>query len=177
MYPPRVSDAEVLALIRKLTVARALPSGAATRTALDERFGSRGGVARIYRLLAEERVRLVPAAVPGSVDALQCEIEVLRGKLARAEEREYAHQSLWAEEVDQLRLKLANLEPLLAKEARISRSSDELLRHRLQAAERRAAALEQQLYELTRREGQGSAVHSDAPAGEGSIALQSAIPV
>src|ERR1700692_476931 len=137
MYPPRVSDTEVLALIRKLTVARTLPSGAATRTALDERFGSRGGVARIYRLLAEERVRVTPPPPAGSIEALQREVEFLREKLTRAEEREYAHQSRWAEEVDQLRLKLAALQPL-APQARVSRASDELLRHRLQAAERRA---------------------------------------
>jgi hypothetical protein len=61
----------------------------------------------------------------GSVEALQNEIDGLREKLVRAQEREYVHQTRWAEEVDQLRLKLAALEPL-AKEARVSRSSDQL---------------------------------------------------
>jgi hypothetical protein len=142
---------------------------------LNERFGSRGGVARIYRLLAEERVRLTAPPPVGSVEAMRHEVEALREKLARAEEREYAHQSRWAEEVDQLRLKLAALEPL-AKQLRISGASDDLLRHRLQAAERRAAALEQQLFELTRREGQGSAVHSEASAAESSTDVLSALP-
>jgi hypothetical protein len=173
MYPPRVSSAEVRALIQQLTVGKALPSGASVRTALKERFGSRGGVARIYRLLAEERVRLTPTPVAGSVEALQREIEVLRGRLARVEEREYAHQTLWAEEVDQLRLKLAAVEPLV-KEARIWSSSGELLRYRLQAAERRAAMLEQQLYELA--QGQGSPVRPEASAADSTTAVQSTGP-
>jgi hypothetical protein len=171
MYPPRVSNSKVRALIREMTVGRTLPSGAAIRTELDKRFASRGSVARIYRLLAEERVRLTPAPLPGSVEALQRELEVVRERLARAEEREYTHQSRWAEEVDQLRLKLAALEPL-AQQGRLSQDSDGLLRHRLQAAEHRAAAFEQQLYEITRREGHGSAVLSIASAVEGPASLQ-----
>jgi hypothetical protein len=161
MHPPRVTDAEVRATIRKLTVDSTLPSGAAVRAALQTRFKSRGGVARIYRLLADERSRLTPPPAPGSVDALQCEVQALRAKLARAEEREDAHQMRWAAEIDQLRMKLAALEPF-AQQGRATHASDELLRRQLQAAERRAAALEQQLYELTRREGQGSAGLSEA---------------
>lgn len=155
MFPPKVSNAEVRALIQELTRGRVLPSGGAVRAALYERFGSRGGVARIYRLLAAERTRLTPPPLQGSVEALQREVEVLREKLARAEEREYAHQGLWAEEVDRLRLKVATLEPL-GQQARASGTSDDLLRHRLQAAERRCAVLEQQLYESTREKGEGA---------------------
>jgi hypothetical protein len=151
-----VSNAEVRNLIGELTIGNTLPSGAALRAALDERFGSRGGVARIYRLLADERVRLTPPPQPGSIEALQREVEMLREKLARSEEREYAHQNRWAEEVDQLRLKLAALEPL-AQQARVARDSDQLLRHRLNAAEARAAALERRLYELTRDNGEEGA--------------------
>jgi hypothetical protein len=175
MYSPRVSDAEVRVLIRELTVKRTLPSGAAVRTALSARFGSRGGVARIYRLLAEERIRLTPLPPVGSVEAMRREVELLREKLAQSQEREYAHQSHWAEEVDRLRLKVATLEPLV-QQARISGSSDQLLRHRLQAAERRAAALEQQLYELARRRGEGTDVLPDVTPVEGTIAVPSAIP-
>src|SRR5579862_6998850 len=103
MHPPRVSDSEVRATIRGLTVDSALPSGAAVRAALAARFDSRGGVARIYRLLSEERRRLQPVLEPGSAPALQTELLLLREKLARAEEREDAHQARWAEEVDRLR--------------------------------------------------------------------------
>ena len=45
MHPPRVSTAEVRAVIRELMVGKTLPSGAAVRATLDARFGSRGGVA------------------------------------------------------------------------------------------------------------------------------------
>ena len=160
MYPPRVTDAEVRTMIRKLTVGNTLPSGATIRKALNERFKSRGGVARIYRLLADERSRLTPPPAPGSIEDLQHEVQELRAKLARAQEREDAHQMRWAAEVDQLRMQLAALEPL-GQQRRAAGESDELLRRQLQAAERRAAALEQQLYELTRREVQGSAVDRD----------------
>ena len=144
MYPPRVSDIEVRALIRELTVESALPAGAAVRRALESRFGSRGGVARIYRLLAEEGRQLTSQPAPGSVEALQRELQAMRDRAERAEQREEAHQSRWAEEVDRLRRQVAALEPL-AQQADIARSSNELLRRQLQAAELRAAQLEAQL--------------------------------
>lgn len=149
MYPPRASDADVRVVIAELTVGRTLPSGVAVRAALAARFGSRGGVARIYRLLSRERVRLEPAPEPGSVGALEAELRAVREKLARAEQREDAHQARWAEEVDRLRQQIANLEPL-ARQALAARDSVELLRHQLQAAQLRAATLERQLIQLTR---------------------------
>jgi len=147
-------------VIRELTVDKALPAGAAVRRALESRFGSRGGVARIYRLLAEEGVRLTPPPESGSVEALQHELKAMRGRAERAEEREKAHQTRWAEEIDQLRLRVARLEPI-AQQASASQESNEFLRRQLQAAERRAALLEQQLYRLTQCEGQGAGVTSE----------------
>jgi hypothetical protein len=144
MHPPRVSDAEVRAVIRELTVDKTLPAGAAVRRALESCFGSRGGVARIYRLLVEEGVRPIPPPEPGSVEALRGELQGMRERAERAEEREEAHQTRWAEEIDRLRLKVAALEPA-AHQARIVRDTNELLRHQLQAAELRAAQLEAQL--------------------------------
>jgi hypothetical protein len=144
MYPPRVNTAEVLGLIRQLTRGARLPSGAAVRAALQTQFGSRGGVARIYRLLAEERLRLTPAPRPGSIEELQLEVHALREKLTRAEQREDAHQIRWAAEVDRLRLTVATLEPLV-QQATSARASMDLLRHQLRAAEQRAANLEQRL--------------------------------
>jgi len=131
-------------VIRELTVENILPAGAAVRRALESRFGSRGGVARIYRLLAEEGVRLRPPPNPSSVEALQRELQAMRNRADRAEHREEAHQTRWAEEIDRLRLKVAALEPV-AQQARIARDTNELLRHQLQAAELRAAQLEAQL--------------------------------
>jgi hypothetical protein len=165
MHSPRVSDAEVRAVIRELTVDKTLPAGAAVRRALESRFGSRGGVTRIYRLLAEEGVRLTPPPNLSSVEALQRELEALRHRAECAEDREEAHQTRWAEEIDRLRLKVAALEPV-AHQTRIIRDTNELLRHQLQAAELRAAALDQQLVRLAHREGQGTARPADAPESE-----------
>ena len=142
MYPPKVSDAEVRVVIRELMVGRTLPSGAAVRAALAVRFGSRGGVARMYRLLAEERQRLTPVPEPDSVEALQREVQALRERAERAEHREEAHQSHWAEEVDRLRMQV--LGPL-PQQGRMAGEGSDLLRHQLQAAEQRAARLEVQL--------------------------------
>ena len=140
MHPPRVSDAQVLGVIAELATRDALPSGAAVRTALAARFGSRGGVARIYRLLSQERHRRSPAPEPRSMQALQQELQALREKLARAEQREDEHQSRWAQEVDRWR-RVADAE----------REAAALLRRQLQAAELRAAALERQLQPLRLR--------------------------
>jgi hypothetical protein len=144
MHPPRVSDAEVRAVIRELTVENIPPAGAAVRRALELRFGSRGGVTRIYRLLAEEGVRLTPPPNPSSAEALQRELQAMRHRAERAEHREVAHQTRWAEEVDRLRRQVAALQPV-AEQARIARDTNDLLRYQLQAAELRAGQLEAQL--------------------------------
>ena len=150
MHPPKVQDSEVKAVIRALTAGDTLPSGAAVREALHDRYGSRGGVTRIYRLLTDERRRLTPPPAPGSIEMLQAELKAMQGRAERAEERELAHQDRWAIEIDQLRQKLIALEPL-AHQAHIARETSESLRHRLQAAEQRTALLEQQLIEIQAR--------------------------
>jgi hypothetical protein len=147
MHPPKVQDSEVKAVIRALTAGDTLPSGAAVREALHDRYGSRGGVTRIYRLLTDERRRLTPPPAPGSIEMLQAELKAMQGRAERAEERESSHQTRWAMEIDQLRQKLTALEPL-AHHARIDREMNERLRLQLQAAERRASLLEQQLIEI-----------------------------
>jgi hypothetical protein len=161
MHPPRVSDAEVRTVIAELMVGAILPSGASVRGRLQERFGSRGGVARIYRLLSEERIRRTAPPDPGSLEALQEELQTLREKLKRTEEREDVHQARWAEEVDRLRLQVAQLEPI-AKQARDAGQLNELLRHQLQAAERRISAMEQQLHGISSREEEGRRVSAEA---------------
>ena len=142
MYPPQASDAQVRALIRELTVDGVAPSGAVLRAALAERFGTRGGVARIYRLLADERQKMLGSAEVQSSDALTLELARAAERAARAEAREEAHQARWAREVDTLRLRVAELEPL-ATEARSSQEVIQALRRELHAAELRLAALEE----------------------------------
>src|SRR6185437_3804958 len=150
MYPPHVSDREIKHVIRDLTVEDRLPSGAQLRSVLRARFGSRGGVSRIYRLLADERAarkRVVPA-VPGDVGKLEREVESLRKALQLAEYREQAHQSRWAVEVDRLRQQVAGLEPLALK-TKAAMDTAELLRHQLHAAHVRIAVLEQEVLDAT----------------------------
>lgn len=160
MPNPKVLNHDVRAMIRVMTVGAVLPSGAAVRAALATRFGSRGGVARIYRLLAEEGARLAPAPEAGSLESLQQEVRVLRETLARTEAREDAHQTYWAEQVDRLRQKVQMLEPL-AQEAQIAGDVHKLLRHQLQAAELRAARLEEKVLALESGAGQGGSTDTE----------------
>jgi hypothetical protein len=154
MHPPHVSDHAIKHLIRELMVGNQLPSGARLRSALKARFGSPGGVARIYRLLANARAATSPDASRNAAAALEREVVSLRKALKLADHREQAHQSRWASEVDQLRQQVATLEPL-ALQARTALDHAELLRRQLHAAHMRIAALEEQLMERLRVEGEG----------------------
>jgi hypothetical protein len=154
VHPPKVSDELVRALISELTVHSRPPSGAALRAALMARFGGRGGVSRIYRLLKEQRESSRPTEA-AKVEELRgpeqaSELERLRLRAERAEAREEAHQLRWASEVDQLRTRVALLEPL-AQQARAAVRGQELLAAQLRAAHARIAVLEEQLLAL--REG------------------------
>ena len=147
MYPPHVSDLQIKHLINELTVGGHPPSGASLRTALKRRFGSRGGVTRIYRLLAATRTATTPPPrPPADVGRLEHEVEALRAAANLAQHREEAHQTRWAMEVDRLRQKLAELEPL-ALHAKAAIDNAELLRRQLHAAHMRISVLEQQLIE------------------------------
>jgi hypothetical protein len=168
---PRIRTVEVQTVIRELTVGSTLPAGAVVRRALESRFGARGGVARIYRILGDERRRLIPVAEPGSVEVLQRELAAMRERAERAEVREEAHQSHWAGEVDRLRMKLQALEPQ-SIQGRRDREGTELLRHQLRAAEQRAARLEEQLLAVLAPSGPSVA----REAGQG-ISPASSIPV
>lgn len=148
MYPPHVSDLAIQHLIGELTVGNRLPSGAELRTALNKRFGSRGGVARIYRLLAAARTTESPPSLrtPENIGRLERELKTLRQAADLAQHREQAHQTRWAMEVDRLRQKVAELEPL-ALHAKEAHDNAELLRRQLHAAHMRISVLEQQLME------------------------------
>ena len=152
MYPPHVSDQAIHATIRELMEEGRLPSGAKLRAVLKARFGSPGGVSRVYRLLSNTRIRIAPPPVATAAEISGGELRAVRERAERAEQREEAHQTRWAMEVDQLRMKVAVLEPL-AHEARVAQEAALLLRRQLQAAEARVAALEQQLLEKGGRGG------------------------
>ena len=154
MYPPKVADQDIRSVIRALTRAGTLPSGAAVRDALESRYGSRGGVARIYRLLAAETALLHGAAhsaVPVSgpmaavgIGLLEQEIHNLREQLRHVREREDAHQAHWSREVGQLRQRVQALEPLVKQSVAAGQAGD-TLRREVEAAEVRAGQLEVQI--------------------------------
>lgn len=149
MYPPHASDLAIKALIQELSQGEHLPSGATLRTAMKERFGTRGGVARVYRLLSEARPKREPPAV-AELNRLERELRAAREVARLAEHREEAHQTRWAMEVDQLRQRVAALEPL-ALQTQSALDAAELLRRQLYAAHVRITTLEQQLFEQSPR--------------------------
>ncbi len=118
MFPPKVSDEAICGVIRELTARGTFPSGAAVRRALGTRFGSRAGVARLYKLLDAERARFSPAPASAIGSRLQeQELRNLREQLARLHEREDQHQAYWTRQVEQLRQRTAALERLIADAA------------------------------------------------------------
>jgi hypothetical protein len=145
MYPPKVEDTRVQVLIRELTADGILPSGAAVRAALARRHGSRGGVARIYRLLASERARIGGTQLsPVGAALLEQENRNLRELLQQQRQREDAHQVHWDRQVGQLRERVRALELLVQQAAASGVATDELKRN-VQAAETRTGQLEVQL--------------------------------
>ena len=153
MYPPHVTDDEIRTVIRELAVGEQLPSGALLRAVLKQRFGSPGGVSRIYRLLSKARAKPSVVRNVDAAEVLERQVQVMRERAERAEQREEAHQSRWAAEVDQLRLRVKESEPLV-QQAQKTLESVGLLRRQLQAAEARIAMLEQQLMEANGRAGE-----------------------
>jgi hypothetical protein len=145
MYPPKVSDEAVLAMIRELAGVGALPSGAAVRGGLQQRYQSRGGVARIYRLLAKEKARLGGTTLsPIAAGLLEQENLNLRELLKAARQREDAHQAHWNREVGWLRERVDALEPLV-RQASGGDACGNALRQHVAEAETRAGQLEVQV--------------------------------
>jgi predicted RNase H-like nuclease (RuvC/YqgF family) len=153
MYPPHVTDEAIRTLINELAVGDRLPSGALLRAVLKQRFGSPGGVTRVYRLLSNARPKYSAVRKVEAADVLERELQVMRERAERAEQREEAHQSRWAVEVDQLRLEVKAFKNQ-EQQARQALDSVGLLRRQLQAAEARIAMLERQLIEVNGRGGE-----------------------
>jgi hypothetical protein len=111
MNPAKVGDGTIRQLIRELSANGRPPSGVVVRRALQDRYGSRGGVRRIYRLLSAE-VAVIQGAPTSSVNArlLEQEVRNLREQLKQLRQREDAQQVYWTREVGQLRQQVQALE-------------------------------------------------------------------
>jgi hypothetical protein len=139
MYPPKVTDQQIIAMIRALSASGTLPSGVAFRAALEVRYRSRGGVARIYRLLDIARGHEAGASTSAiGSRLLDVENQNLRMQLKELYQRETLHQAHWNREVGQLRERLGALEQRVTQTEAVPDS----LRKEVQAAETRAGQLE-----------------------------------
>jgi hypothetical protein len=111
MRPALVSEEHIRVVIGELARDGHRVTGVAVRELLAQRFGVRGGVARIYRLLRESAREPTPAAP----DVLRVRTarradETREEAIARAdlaEHREQVHQERWAREIDALKARVA----------------------------------------------------------------------
>jgi hypothetical protein len=159
MYPPKVDDADIGRVIQDLANAGQFPSGVALRLALDKRFGSRGGVARVYRLLAAARSRIQPPqshwdAV--TLELVNAENQTLREQLREARLREERHQAHWEKQIRELR---ERLEALLMRVDNVTPQGPDIeaLRAQVQAAETRGGQLDVLLRAFGPATGRGGA--------------------
>lgn len=132
----KVSDEQIRAVVAELRERGAKVTGARVRRELDARFGARGGVTHIYRVLRE-----APSVAPAEVVALQEELAKARQRAELAEEREDAHQLMWAKEVDALRQRVQELEHTQTEATRWQ-DAYQRMAIELRAAEMRMAAME-----------------------------------
>lgn len=109
----RVTDRQIQEVLTALEAEEGRASGARVRAELARRYGVRGGVARVYRLLASAR----GAARTHGADGLAPHVIELQQALAAAlkraelaEHRETAHQDWAANQIYALRSKLRELE-------------------------------------------------------------------
>lgn len=150
MRPPLLSEESIRAAIREVAASGERVTGVAVRSLLATRYGARGGVARIYRLVheAERAPRgAAPAPSGGRISSDESrEAAIARADLA--EERERVHQQRWARETDALRTRLAAAEQALRDgETAKLRLAD--LGRALASAQARIAVLERALAERT----------------------------
>ncbi len=150
MRPPILTEQSIRAAIRELGTSGERITGVAVRELLLARYGARGGVARIYRVLnesrSEERDRGARAGVgpPRPKSDESREAAVARADLA--EHRERTHQERWARETDALRARLAAAD-LAAREVEGAKRRVAELARALASAQARIAELERQLGE------------------------------
>jgi len=112
MRPPLLTEESIRAAIREVAASGERVTGVAVRSLLAARYGARGGVARVYRLVHEAERAPRGAALAPSVGPVASD-ESRAAAIARAdlaEERERVHQQRWARETDALRTRLATAE-------------------------------------------------------------------
>ena len=147
MRPPILTEQSIRAAIRELGTSGERITGVAVRELLLARYGARGGVARIYRVLNESRTEERERGARGSGGpALSRSDESREAALARAdlaEHRERTHQERWARETDALRARLSAAE-LAAREVEAARRRVTELARALASAQVRIAELERQ---------------------------------
>jgi hypothetical protein len=141
MRPPLLTDETIRTTIRELR-GQGPVTGVAVRDLLAARYGVRGGVARIYRLLhelsAEESRPRERLSRPLDSDETR-EAAVRRADLA--EERERVHQLRWVEDTERLKARLAEAERSRHEWLEAQRRIQELTRA-LAAAHARIQSLE-----------------------------------
>jgi hypothetical protein len=106
----QLTDRQVHDVIRDLAERDGRVSGAAVRAELARRHGARGGVARIYRLLAQGRAEAVgveAAAQHARIRELEAALAAMTARAELAEYREVAHQDRTALEIHTLRQQLS----------------------------------------------------------------------
>lgn len=109
----RVTDRQIHEVIESLKARDGRVSGSAVRAELARRYGARGGVTRIYRLLGAARGEAQSAEGQSMLERirqLEAERDALRERAERAEHREVAHQDRAAVEIHNLREKLRELQ-------------------------------------------------------------------
>jgi len=109
MRPRLLTDDMILSVIADLAVEGRV-TGVAVRRLLAQRYGAKGSVARIYRLMGEAHAK-PPLAPPRAVaPADPRAVDDALARVALAEERERVHQVRWARETDALRARLQDAE-------------------------------------------------------------------
>lgn len=145
MRPPILTEQSIRAAIRELGTSGERITGVAVRELLLARYGARGGVTRIYRVLNESRTEERERSSRGSGEpAVSRSDESREAALARAdlaEHRERTHQERWARETDALRAQLAAAE-FAAREVEAAKRRVTELARALGSAQARIAELE-----------------------------------
>ncbi len=149
MRPPLLTEDSIRAAIRELAGSGERVTGVAVRNLLAARYGARGGVARIYRLVHEaQRGAARPVVIPnGGLRPMSDESrEAAIARADLAEERERVHQERWARETDLLRMRLAQAEQS-ARDLELGKLRLADLGRALASAQARIATLERALAE------------------------------